>query len=596
MRLKINLTIIPFLMMIGLATSSLAAFWLYDTERKNLITMFEREIDLRALSLHKELKINVEALHELAIFFEKSHIPKHDEFRDLAQEVMQHLPSIHTLEWIPRVTSENQTSLLNIIRKSYPDYALTQENEQGMLVPASPEEEYFPVYFVEPSKGNESTLGFDFSSCQNRYNALKAARDSGLPQATGNIEHSQNRLKSKAFLVLMPVYNGASNTIENRQKNLTGFVLGTYKTDDLFKLSEVIGQSSDLHMKLVDKTNQKMEVLAENFSEIEQDGHSHDEQPLHYEKELPPSLGRQWAVTSHPSKQYISNNMSPLPYVVLLFGVAFTVLIASYAGLLIRRNSTVNRMVKEKAKDLMKAQDANKNYQNKMIEMNKMASLGEMSAGIGHELSQPLGTILLKCQMLPKIIDKREYEKSLQMIEDIRLQAIRAKEIMDSLRVISRDAKPEDRTSLDLSEAVRNAEVLIKDDLMMSKVKVQKELTQGVYIYASPVQLGQVITNLMNNARDALEDSDEKVITLRSYIKDDNGILEIEDTGPGIPEDYQSKIFEPFFTSKPVGKGTGLGLSMCYSMIQDNEGDISFKTAPGEGTCFTLSIPLTSRG
>ena len=266
-----------------------------------------------------------------------------------------------------------------------------------------------------------------------------------------------------------------------------------------------------------------------------------------------------------------------------------------YASLLIKRNSIVNRLVQEKANDLMEAHEANKDYRDKMIEMNKMASLGEMSAGIGHELSQPLGTILLKCQMLPKILEQNNHDKSLQLIEDIRLQAIRAKEIMDSLRVISRDARPEDKTSLDLSEVVLKSEVLIKDDLMMGKVEVNRELPQGIFVYASPVQLGQVITNLMSNARDALENAGQKVITLRTYVEGDNGILEIEDTGSGIPEEYQSKIFEPFFTSKPVGKGTGLGLSMCYSMIQDNEGEISFTTSPEKGTCFRISIPLTSR-
>lgn len=595
MRLRIEFIVIPLLMITGFAISGFSAFWLYEMEKKSLITSFQREVDLRAVSLHSELTVNFEALHEMGIFFGNDHVPEHDEFRELAQAIMKHLPDIHTLEWIPRVTSENREELLKNIRKHYPDFKITEHQEQGKVIPASSRDEHFPVYFIEPYRGNEMTLGYDISSCDIRRSALEAARDTGLPQATASIALVQGQKRQKAFFAIMPAYNGPHETTEDRRKNLAGFVLGVYKVDDIFKRSEVTGQVSNIHMLLIDKTDPDVEILGENFSEIESDNHEHHEQPMFYEKDLPPMFGRQWAVTSHPTHHYISDNITPLPYVVLLFGVLFTALITIYAGLLIKRNSIVNRLVKEKAKDLMQAHEANKDYRDKMIEMNKMASLGEMSAGIGHELSQPLGTILLKCHMLPKVLEQNNRDKSLQLVEDIRLQAIRAKEIMDSLRVISRDAKPEDRTSLDLSEVIRKSEVLIKDDMIMNKVEVNRELSQGIFIYASPVQLGQVITNLMSNARDALENSEQKVITLRTYTEDGNGVLEIEDTGPGIPKEYQSKIFEPFFTSKPVGKGTGLGLSMCYSMIQDNEGEISFTTSPDNGTCFKISIPLTSK-
>ncbi|WP_354007514.1 CHASE domain-containing protein [Endozoicomonas lisbonensis] len=592
MQKKKELAITPLLTAIGLAISAFTAFWLYEMEKKSLIISFQREVDLRATSLHRELTVNFEALQDLGIFFGEGFLPDHDKFRALAREILKHLPHIQALEWIPRVTSDNKEKMLQTIRKHYPGFEITQY-QQGAMVPAPPKDEHFPVYFVEPYKGHEMALGFDLSTNQARREILETARDTGLPQASASITLIQDKSTQKAFLAVMPVYKGAHNTLAARRKNLAGFVLGIYKTNDLFRQSRVSGQISDIHMVMVDKTDQNNDRLSENFSEIEHDHLEHHEQPFYYEKDLPPLLGRQWSVTSHPSQHYISSNISPLPFVVLLFGIVFTTMITLYAGLLIKRNSVIHRTVKEQTRDLIQAQEASKDFQNKMIEMNKMASLGAMSAGIGHELSQPLGTILLKCQMLPKALNQRDYEKSLKFVGDIRDQAVRAKEIMDSLRIISRDARPEDKTSIELNRVIRKAEVLIKEDLTMNRIELKKELSPDIYIYASPVQLGQVVANLLTNARDALEDAEEKVITLRSYIKEGNGIIEIEDTGSGIPEEYQSKIFEPFFTSKAIGKGTGLGLSMCYSMVLENEGDISFRTAANKGTCFIVSIPLT---
>ena len=589
MQKKIERIITPLLLITGLAISSFTAFWLYEMEKENLIIAFQREVDLRAMSLHRELIVNFEALRDLGLFFEKSNVPDHDEFRELAREIMKPLPHIDALEWVPRVTPENKADLLQKIRKHYPDFEITQHQRQGIMVPAPPKDEYFPVYFVEPYKGHEIALGYDLSSDKTRWTTLETARDTGLPQASAGLTLIQDRDEQKAFLAIMPVYRGAGKTVADRRKNLLGFILAIYRASDLFNQSKVEGQNSDIHMVMMDKTDKKAQRLSENFSEIEQGHRRHYEQPLFYEKELPPMLGRQWSIASHPEHHYIFDNMSPLPGVVLLFGILLT----TYAGMLIKRNNVIKRKVNEQTRDLEEAQEARKTFQDKLIEINKMASLGEMSAGIGHELSQPLGTILLKCQMLPNVLNKRDYDKSLKYVEDIRSQAMRAKEIMDSLRIISRDAMPEDKTSIELNQTIRKAEVLIKDDLMMKGIKFEKELTQDIYIHASPVQLGQVIANLLTNARDALEESEKKVITMRSYIKDGNGILEIEDTGPGIPEQFQDKIFEPFFTSKAVGKGTGLGLSMCYSMIQENGGEISFRTIASQGTCFTVSFPLT---
>ena len=106
----------------------------------------------------------------------------------------------------------------------------------------------------------------------------------------------------------------------------------------------------------------------------------------------------------------------------------------------------------------------------------------------------------------------------------------------------------------------------------------------------------QVLTNLINNARDALNDRSEPQVVVRSYLRDDHICVDVEDNGIGIPENIKHKIFDPFFTTKPVGSGTGLGTSISHGIATDHHGSLSVRSQEGLGTTFTLALPLHSVG
>ena len=588
MKIKKQFVFVLVIMIAGLGISSFSALWLYETEEKVLIAEFQKEVDKRAASLDRELSINLEALRSLGILFDSEQLPDYPTFKKQARRILNRHPNIQALEWIPKIPHSQQMPFLNDIRVYFPGFQISERQKQGIMVPVSSRAEYFPVYFVEPYKGNEKALGFDLSSSDKRRKTLEESRLSGLPLATASITLVQEQAKQKGFLAFLPRYNGPSETPEQRQQNLLGFVLGVYRANDIFIRSELEKGTSNIHMMLVDNTSGEPDVMSENH--MDDDGQV--QRSITYQKDLPLMWGRQWSVIAHPTGSYLSANMHALPYLIFSVGVIFTLLIALYASFLIRRNRIIKKKVDEKTRDLLEAQQATKDYQNKLIEMNKMASLGEMSAGIAHELSQPIGTILLKTQIMVKVIEKQDYEKCLKFLGDMKNQAIRAKEIMDSLRIISRDGKREDQAVTSASSIISNAVTLFKDEFQLNKITLNQELDDQISIFVSPVQLGQVIANLMGNARDSLRDSQDKTITIRSFISEKQAVIEIEDSGSGIPEEYRDKIFEPFFTSKPVGKGTGLGLSMCYSMIQENGGSIDFRTAINKGTCFTLGFPF----
>lgn len=227
-----------------------------------------------------------------------------------------------------------------------------------------------------------------------------------------------------------------------------------------------------------------------------------------------------------------------------------------------------------------------------LVESHKMASIGVMSSGIAHELSQPLGVILLKSQLISILIDRSQYDKIKREYEVVESQILRAKRIIDSLRIISREGKAEEKAIMDINKLIESVVTLFNDDFRLSGIKLNLKLTQeNPGIYVSQVQFCQILANIVSNARDAVRNEMEPVISVYSRVDNEKVYIVVEDNGVGISKEHIGRIFEPFYTLKDVGKGTGLGLSLCHSMVHENDGTISVESSEGKGASFTLSFP-----
>ena len=237
-----------------------------------------------------------------------------------------------------------------------------------------------------------------------------------------------------------------------------------------------------------------------------------------------------------------------------------------------------------------------------LIQASKMATLGEMSAGVAHELNQPLTVIKTASNFLLKKIRKKERmgEEVLgTMALEIDSHVDRASKIINHLREFGRKSEVT-REPVQINDAVLKACDMFNQQLKLREIKVEKELHENLpLILADANRLEQVFINLLVNARDSIEEKLEngtcenatKQIWLRSY--NDGGMVtvEIRDSGTGIPEHIREKIFEPFFTTKKVGQGTGLGLSISYGIVQDYNGVIQVESTQNEGSRFTLKFP-----
>jgi two-component system NtrC family sensor kinase len=227
--------------------------------------------------------------------------------------------------------------------------------------------------------------------------------------------------------------------------------------------------------------------------------------------------------------------------------------------------------------------------QAQLLQASKMAAIGQLAAGISHEINNPLGVILGFAQGIEKRLTGEE-ERFCHPIRSIVREAWRCKTLVQELLLFSHTAK-RSAEAVDINALVRSTAVLLETRAKTQNVRIVQDLAKDLRIVmANKTQLEQVLVNLANNALDAM--SNEGVLTLRTRHDGDGAILlEVADTGAGIPEEIRPRIFEPFFTTKAPGKGTGLGLSLVYEIVRQHDGTIDVQSQVGKGTVMCVRFP-----
>jgi two-component system NtrC family sensor kinase len=237
--------------------------------------------------------------------------------------------------------------------------------------------------------------------------------------------------------------------------------------------------------------------------------------------------------------------------------------------------------------------------ENQLIQSSKLASLGELAAGIAHEIGNPLSAISNYTQFL-SLAEGMEVEDR-ESLEGIKVEVSRIDGIIKNLLAFSRSSS-EEITEVDINEVINNSLSLISHQRLFRNIKLKKILAADyLQIKADRNQLVQVIVNILLNSAQAMPDGG--IIQIQSNCV--NGRLEIKitDTGIGIPKKNLDKIFNPFFTTKPDGVGTGLGLSIVYRIIEKFDGLVEVESPATEklakdvtGTTFTITFPVLPRG
>ncbi|NWG28003.1 MAG: 4Fe-4S binding protein [Ignavibacteriaceae bacterium] len=242
--------------------------------------------------------------------------------------------------------------------------------------------------------------------------------------------------------------------------------------------------------------------------------------------------------------------------------------------------------------ELKNAYDNLSNTQEQLRVAEKLASIGQLAAGVAHEINNPLGTILLYASMLKKDLEKIYNED--QRTEDLELiveEANRCKNIVSNLLNFARQGKL-NLKEFDLTESITEVLKPFTFDSEYRDIDFKFNILKNGYkMTGDEDQLKQVFINVIKNACEAMSESEKKELTINILSDQNNFIVEISDTGNGIPKENQSKVFTPFFTTKNIGKGTGLGLAISYGIIKMHKGNITFTSELGKGTTFKITLP-----
>ncbi len=282
----------------------------------------------------------------------------------------------------------------------------------------------------------------------------------------------------------------------------------------------------------------------------------------------------------------------------------------------------LQKLVTAKTQELTESYKDLKQVHDQMLQQEKMASIGQLAAGVAHEINNPTGFIGSNLNSLQKYVGKLNegiafMEQTIKAVDDPEITAelkqmkrklkfdfiqediddliTESKDGIERIALIVRNLKSFSRAEddtlklTDLQECLEGSLSIAWNEIKY-KAKVEKNYQDLPPINCLPQQLSQVFVNLMVNAAQAIED--QGIITVNTRQEKDWAVVEISDSGSGISPENLERIFEAFYTTKEVGKGTGLGLSICHDILQKHQGMISVASQVGEGSCFTIKLPL----
>jgi two-component system, NtrC family, sensor kinase len=253
-------------------------------------------------------------------------------------------------------------------------------------------------------------------------------------------------------------------------------------------------------------------------------------------------------------------------------------------------------LTRSRVKEVETLKESNRSLHEQLTRTQKLCSVDELSAGIAHEINNPLGIMAQEIQWIAHLLKKvpsgdvQERTDLTESLGVISQQIDRCKEIVNKLLSVAREMKPVIQR-VDVNDLIERITVIVEKDAHIKKIRISKKFQQAPPpVHSDPPLLRQVILNLLVNATQAIETEGEITVSTQS-LDGKSVVITVEDTGCGIPGEILDKIFTPFFSTKPPGQGTGMGLALCRGIIERLEGSISVNSELGKCTAFTIRLP-----
>jgi two-component system C4-dicarboxylate transport sensor histidine kinase DctB len=255
--------------------------------------------------------------------------------------------------------------------------------------------------------------------------------------------------------------------------------------------------------------------------------------------------------------------------------------------------SSANLNLETKYAKLKETENLLRSTQNELVQAGKLAMLGQMAAGVTHELNQPLAAIRAFADNAGTFLARGQTAEANQNLSQISAASARMGKIIGQLKGFARKSS-ETVSTVDLRLAIEGSALLLRNDFETHQVKLEIDVRESVQVVGDTVRTEQVLINLMRNALDAVEEASERTIRVVLEREDDDAVIRIQDSGTGIPGQVAPHLFEPFFTTKASGKGLGLGLTISSSIVQAMNGQLTAHNRVEGGAEFVVRLPLST--
>ena len=611
-----------FQIYIVVVVGSLLSFWLFqymdEVSRHEVELQFVSNANERLLLIEKNIESELTVLRSVGGFFDASDVVHREEFSIFVSSLSEGREGsgFQAMEWIPRITLDKRRSYENVARNDgVVDFRITEKSKEGDLVTAKQRQEYFPVFYLEPYEGNEDALGFDLASNSARKAALEKARDTGKLVTSNRVNLVQLKDDQAGVLIFHPIYSkdGPHDSVEQRRQSVKGLVLGVMKLKslisgvyiasnrkiikpagiDIYVYEEnVSGQYSPLYIHNSRARANKAPGLS--FKDARSDG---------YLESVIRVGDRKWSLIARPVKVGFGYVTLIQNWALLFSGLILTVLLAVYLFTLSSRAHIVTKRIqaeeslakyREHLEELVKKRTQElQDTQDELVRKERLATLGQLTATVSHELRNPLAAMRPSLYFIRKKVGLED-DRLTQAIERLDRNVSRCDHIIDELLDFTRITDMELETVvLDdwlmgvLSEQTIHPDICFIQTLSLGDCTIEIDVNR----------LRRAVTNVIDNACHAMQEENDpgrvrsgSRLTIETVRQGDWIEICIQDTGIGIPEDVLPKIFEPLYSTK--GFGVGLGMPIIKQILEQHGGRAEVASEQGKGTQITLWLPL----
>ena len=557
---------------LGIALSLLVTRELWRSNQKSQQDEMARVAQDRVDVIRGQILRSMEVLHSMVAFFEARQEVTREEFRAFVDGSLARQPELQALAWDPLVRrAERPAWEARAREEGFSQFHFTQEQAEGVRVPAEERDIYYPVYFLESLQKNAPALGFDVASESRRRAALERAMVSGLPTATAPIRLAQERESQKGFVVFEPVYAGESGTEELRRRSLRGFVTAVFRIGDLIELTLGPRREKSVALSVFDEADgsllyRQMGKRAEGASGW---------------KTSLDVAGRHWTLLFEPMPDFHRQQANALPWIVLGSGLIITALLSAYLWNSSRQTLLMRREVMVRQSAEAAAEAANQ-------------AKSEFLANMSHEIRTPMNAILGYSQILSRDDALPPFHRD--AVATIISSGDHLLHLIDEILDLSKiDAGRMELTisEFDLTSLIREVEAMFQYPCEEKQLGLLVEHSAGyapVLLQGDAHKLRQVLINLMGNAVKFTHSG--RVVLRTERKKGDAWQFQVEDTGIGVSSAMREKIFQPFQQGVGQEGGTGLGLTIASRQIRLMDGSLTLESVLGKGSVFTLVLPL----